>query len=132
MCKSRADSATDADSRGETILRAPRFGLSKDQRPKQSACNSNVSNLTQILECEGQLEEFRDPLLSKQEGPSVFGYRGYWGMSGRREGELCRKLASRSLSKQLGERRIVLMWRKGRLLTEAMLDLVGEVKGLQQ
>jgi DNA-binding transcriptional LysR family regulator len=53
-------------------------------------------------------------------------------LAGRREGDLCRKLATRSLSKQLGQRRIVLMWRKGRLLTEAMLDLVGEVKGLNQ
>lgn len=53
-------------------------------------------------------------------------------LAGRREGGLCRKLATRSLSKQLGKRRIVLMWRKGRLLTEAMLDLVGEVKGLNQ
>lgn len=53
-------------------------------------------------------------------------------LAGRREGDLCRKLATRSLSKQLGQRRIVLMWRKGRLLTEPMLDLVGEVKGLNQ
>ncbi|MCO8121846.1 LysR family transcriptional regulator [Stieleria sp. TO1_6] len=53
-------------------------------------------------------------------------------LAGRREGTLCRKLGSRSLSKQLGQRRIVLMWRKGRLLTEPMLDLVNRLKSLEQ
>ena len=49
-------------------------------------------------------------------------------LAGRRDGELCRKLATRSLRNQFGPKMIVLMWRKGRLLTEAMLDLVDGVK----
>ncbi len=53
-------------------------------------------------------------------------------LAGRADGELCRRLATRSLSKSLGYRSIVFMWRKGRLLTEAMLDLIEEVKKLDQ
>jgi hypothetical protein len=49
-------------------------------------------------------------------------------VAGRADGELCKKLAVRTLSKQLGKRRIVLMWRKGRLLTEPMLQLVEAIK----
>ena len=51
-------------------------------------------------------------------------------LAGRSGGELCKKLVSRSLSRQLGLKRIVLMWRKGRILTDAMVDLVEEVKRL--
>lgn len=51
-------------------------------------------------------------------------------LAGRRDGELCRKLATRSLSHQLGQPQIVLMWRKGRLLTEPMLELVDELKSI--
>lgn len=49
-------------------------------------------------------------------------------VAGRAEGELVKRLAVRPLSKQLGRRRIVLMWRHGRLLTEPMLRLVEEIK----
>jgi hypothetical protein len=49
-------------------------------------------------------------------------------VAGRADGELCKKLAVRTLSKQLGKRRIVLMWRKGRLLTEPMLQFVEAIK----
>lgn len=51
-------------------------------------------------------------------------------LAGRRDGELCKQLATRSLRKQLGQRSIVFMWRKGRLLSDPMLDLVEEVKRL--
>ena len=49
-------------------------------------------------------------------------------LAGRSNGELSKKLASRSLSDKLGQRRIVLMWRKGRLLTDPMVDLVEQLK----
>lgn len=45
-------------------------------------------------------------------------------LAGRPDGQLCKKLATRSLRRQLGRRQIVLMWRKGRRLTEPMLRLV--------
>lgn len=53
-------------------------------------------------------------------------------LAGRRDGDLCRKLATLSLNKQLGRRRIVLMWRKGRSLTDSMIDFVEEIKALGQ
>lgn len=49
-------------------------------------------------------------------------------LAGRSSGELCKKLATRSLSKQLGSKRIVFLWRKGRILSERMVDLVESVK----
>ncbi|QEF99394.1 HTH-type transcriptional activator CmpR [Stieleria maiorica] len=49
-------------------------------------------------------------------------------VAGRSKGELSKKLASRSLSDKLGQRRIVLMWRKGRLLTDPMVELVEQLK----
>jgi DNA-binding transcriptional LysR family regulator len=49
-------------------------------------------------------------------------------LAGRGDGVLCRDLSTRSLSRQLGRRNIVLMWRKGRLLTEPMLELVATIK----
>jgi len=49
-------------------------------------------------------------------------------IAGRASGELCKELAMRPLSKQLGRRQIVFMWRKGRLLTEAMLELIEGIK----
>ncbi|WP_063710251.1 LysR family transcriptional regulator [Rhodopirellula sp. SWK7] len=52
-------------------------------------------------------------------------------LAGRRQGELCQKLATRSLSKQLGKRKIVFMWRRGRLLTEPMLELIEAVKRIE-
>lgn len=51
-------------------------------------------------------------------------------LAGRSGGKLCQHLATRSLSEQLGQRRIVLMWRKGRLLTEPLLELVEQCKAL--
>lgn len=45
-------------------------------------------------------------------------------LAGRPKGELSRALVSRSLSRQLGQRRIVFMWRKGRVLSEPMLNFV--------
>lgn len=45
-------------------------------------------------------------------------------LAGRQDGQLCAKLATRSLRKQLGRRQIALMWRKGRRLTEPMLRIV--------
>lgn len=50
-------------------------------------------------------------------------------LAGRPEGPLCRKLATRSLSQSLGRRKIVFMWRKGRILSEPMLELIQMVKG---
>ncbi len=52
-------------------------------------------------------------------------------LAGRRDGDLCKRLTTRSLSKQLGQRRIVIMWRQGRILTDAMVDLVEGVKSLE-
>lgn len=49
-------------------------------------------------------------------------------LAGRSDGELCKRLVTRSLSKHLGRRRIVFMWRQGRLLTEPMLGLIEEIK----
>ena len=49
-------------------------------------------------------------------------------LAGRLEGQLCRKLATRSLRKQLGRRQIVFMWRKGRRLTEPMIQLFEMVR----
>jgi DNA-binding transcriptional LysR family regulator len=49
-------------------------------------------------------------------------------LAGRAGGDLCKKLVTRPLSKQLGRRQIVFMWRKGRLLTEPMLELIEGIK----
>ncbi len=51
-------------------------------------------------------------------------------VAGRIEGNLARNLAVCSLSKLLGQRKIVLMWRKGRTLTAPMRDLIDEIKRL--
>ena len=53
-------------------------------------------------------------------------------LAGRPQGELARKLVSRSLSRQLGQRRIVFMWRKGRVLSDPMVDFVESVIELNQ
>lgn len=45
-------------------------------------------------------------------------------LAGRPDGCLSRQLVTRSLSRQLGTRNIVFMWRKGRRLTNALLSLV--------
>ncbi|MCM2370581.1 LysR family transcriptional regulator [Aporhodopirellula aestuarii] len=52
-------------------------------------------------------------------------------LAGRQQGDMCRSLATRSLSKQLGKRKIVFMWRKGRLLTEPMLQLIEAIKQIE-
>lgn len=49
-------------------------------------------------------------------------------LAGRPSGALCQKLFVRSLRKQLGRRQIVFMWRRGRLLSEPMLELIDEIK----
>ncbi|MEM9588508.1 MAG: LysR family transcriptional regulator [Planctomycetota bacterium] len=49
-------------------------------------------------------------------------------LAGREQGTLSRKLHRRSLRKPLGRRRIDLMWRRGRLLSEPVLDLIEEIK----
>lgn len=49
-------------------------------------------------------------------------------LAGRRDGKMCKTLATQSLRQRLGQRSIVFMWRKGRLLTEPLLDLIEEVK----
>ncbi len=49
-------------------------------------------------------------------------------VAGRPDGKLCQKLATKSLRRQLGRRQIVMMWRKGRRLTEPLLALVESVK----
>ena len=51
-------------------------------------------------------------------------------VAGRLNGELCKGLVIRSLRRQLGQRQIVFRWRKGQLLTEPVLDLIDEVKQL--
>jgi DNA-binding transcriptional LysR family regulator len=49
-------------------------------------------------------------------------------LAGRPDGQLCRKLTTRSLKRQLGRRQIVFMWRKGRQLTEPLMELVETVR----
>ena len=49
-------------------------------------------------------------------------------LAGNPRGELCRKLAIKSLRRQLGRRRIVFMWRKRLNLTKPMLGLIEAVK----
>ncbi len=49
-------------------------------------------------------------------------------LAGRPDGELCRRLESHSLRRQLGRRQIVFMWKKGRRLTPALTALVDAVK----
>ncbi|MEM7561055.1 MAG: LysR substrate-binding domain-containing protein, partial [Planctomycetota bacterium] len=49
-------------------------------------------------------------------------------LAGQPTGRLSKQLATVSLSKQLGRRKIVLMWRKGRLLSEPMLELIDLIK----
>ncbi|TWU56984.1 HTH-type transcriptional regulator CysB [Rubripirellula tenax] len=51
-------------------------------------------------------------------------------LAGRGKGTLCKNLLSRSLTKQLGQRNIVFMWRKGTLLSRPMLDFVDHVRRL--
>ncbi len=49
-------------------------------------------------------------------------------LAGRANGELCKKLAVRSLKTELGERQIVFMWRRGRLLPESVLALIETIR----
>ena len=49
-------------------------------------------------------------------------------LAGRAEGKLCRGLATKSLRRQLGQRQIVFMWRRGRPLTSAMSQLIQIVR----
>lgn len=49
-------------------------------------------------------------------------------VAGRADGQLGRNLKARSLRKQLGRRQIVVMWRKGRRLTQAMQQLVACIR----
>lgn len=49
-------------------------------------------------------------------------------LAGRADGQLCRKLAVRSLRRQLGRRRIVFIWKKGRRLTRAIEALLDEIR----
>lgn len=49
-------------------------------------------------------------------------------LAGRAEGELTKRLHVRSLRSQLGSRQIVFMWKRGRLLTESMLELIEAIK----
>ena len=49
-------------------------------------------------------------------------------LAGRKEGSLCRQLVTRSLSRQLGRRKIVFMWRKGRQLSDVLGNLIEEVQ----
>ncbi len=60
----------------------------------------------------------------------VAGGMGVGVLAGRSDGALCKRLVTRSLSKQLGRRKIVFMWRKGRLLSEPMIELIETVKQL--
>lgn len=53
-------------------------------------------------------------------------------VAGRPDGELCKGLVIKSLRQQLGQRQIVFMWRKGQLLAERVLNLIEEVKKLDQ
>jgi len=53
-------------------------------------------------------------------------------LAGRAGGELCRKLHTRSMNKHFGHRRISWMWRKGRQLTEPMLELIDAIKQLDR
>lgn len=52
-------------------------------------------------------------------------------LAGRPSGELTQDLATRSLSHALGKRRIVLMWRKGRLLPDRLVRLVETIQALE-
>lgn len=49
-------------------------------------------------------------------------------VAGRTGGVLSKRLATRLLSQHLGQRRIVMMWRKGRILSDPMIDLVEQIK----
>jgi len=49
-------------------------------------------------------------------------------LAGRSDGQLCHKLKTRSLRRQLGRRQIVFMWRNGRRLTEPLAALVDEIR----
>lgn len=49
-------------------------------------------------------------------------------LAGRSEGQLCRRLAVHSFSRQLGRRQIMFMWKKGRILTQPMLAIIDEVR----
>ena len=49
-------------------------------------------------------------------------------LAGRPNGQLCRRLAVHSFSRQLGRRQIMFMWKKGRILTAPMQAIVDEVR----
>ena len=49
-------------------------------------------------------------------------------LAGRPDGQLCRRLSTRSLRRQLGQRQIVFMWHKGRQLTKPLQALIAEVR----
>ncbi len=49
-------------------------------------------------------------------------------LAGRAEGKLCRGLATKSLRRQLGQRQIVFMWRRGRQLNATMSQLIQVVR----
>ncbi len=51
-------------------------------------------------------------------------------LAGRTDGQLCRSLYVTSLREQLGDRQIVFMWRRGRLLTESMLELIEIIRAV--
>lgn len=50
-------------------------------------------------------------------------------LAGRPDGSLSQRLVTRSLSRQLGTRNIVFMWRKGRRLSKALQGLVNTIQG---
>ncbi len=49
-------------------------------------------------------------------------------LAGRSDTELSKRLVTRSLSKHLGNRRIVLMWRRGRILSDSMCHMIDCIK----
>lgn len=49
-------------------------------------------------------------------------------VAGRPDGASCARLKTLSLRRQLGQRQIVFMWRKGRLMTDAICALIEEIR----
>ncbi len=49
-------------------------------------------------------------------------------LAGRADGKLCKGLAAKSLRRQLGQRQIVFMWRRGRNLRPAIVDLIDTIR----
>ena len=49
-------------------------------------------------------------------------------LAGRADGRLCQNLFTRSLTRQLGRRKIVIMWRKGRQLSQSLVNLVATIR----